>query len=195
MRAENSAITEFNIQREQQAAQLLAEEEERQRLEKEERVREFRLQEAQEREEIERSKVALINDLERSSGDAAKVVAKSQAEARKRMASQRPLQNTISNASLLRTRAQASISVPDVPHVPFVDNVYSYDDKISIINDYLDPASELVRKDPEGIMRAGGYRVEEAWGRALRTAMAGLEILPLEDLQLQTEIVMNSREV
>jgi len=196
MRAENAALTELNIQRDQQAAQLLAEEEERQKLEKEERAREFRLQEAREKEEIERSKVALINDLERSSGDAAKVVAKSRAEARKRVASQRPLQHTTSSASLLRTRAQASIAVPDVPHVPFIDNAYSYDDKITLANGlYVDPASELVRKDPEGIMRAGGYRVEEAWGRALRTAIAGLEILPLESSDSQNDVVMkNSRE-
>lgn len=192
MRAENVAITELNIQRDQQAAQALIEEEERQRFEKEERAREFRLQEEQEREEKERNKVALINDLERSSGDAAKVVAKSRAEAHKRMSNTRPLTHTTSSASLLRTRAQASKAVPDVPHVPFTDDVYSYDDKITLRNNYMDPASELVRRDSEGIMRAGGYLVEEAWGRALRATVAGLDILPLEDSDSQSDVVMTA---
>jgi CDK-activating kinase assembly factor MAT1 len=192
MRAENAAITELNIQRDQQAAQLLIEEEERAKLEREERARELRMEEAHEREEIERSKVALINDLERSSGDAAKVVAKSRAETQKRIASQRPLalSQSASNARLLRTRAQASISIPDVPHVPFTDQVSSYDDRFAMQAQYTDPASELVRKDSEGIMRAGGYRVEEAWGRALRVALAGLDITPLEDVELQNDTIM-----
>lgn len=43
---------------------------------------------------------------------------------------------------------------------------------------YDDPLSEAVRRDREGIMRGGGYRVEEAWERALRFAVAGLEIPP-----------------
>jgi len=192
MRAENAAITELNIQRDQQAAQSLAEDEERQRTEREEQARELRLQEAQEREEVERSKIALINDLERSSGDAAKIVAKSRAEAHKRMATQRPLQHTTSSAKLLRSRAQASISIPDVPHIPFTDNIDSYEDKFELRTDYLDPVSELVRKDSEGIMRAGGYRVEEAWGRALRTAMAGLDLLPLDDVEMQPNTVITS---
>jgi len=44
---------------------------------------------------------------------------------------------------------------------------------------YVDPTSEAVRKDREGIMRAGGFRVEEAWERALRSAVAGLDLWPL----------------
>lgn len=56
----------------------------------------------------------------------------------------------------------------------------------------MDPASELVRRDSEGIMRAGGYLVEEAWGRALRATVAGLDILPLEDSDSQTDVVMTA---
>jgi len=40
-----------------------------------------------------------------------------------------------------------------------------------------------VRKDREGIMRAGGYRVEEAWERAVRSAVAGLDLWPLGSTQ------------
>lgn len=47
---------------------------------------------------------------------------------------------------------------------------------------YEDKASEAVRKDREGIMRGGGYRVEEAWERALRFAVAGLDVPPLTGL-------------
>jgi CDK-activating kinase assembly factor MAT1 len=31
-------------------------------------------------------------------------------------------------------------------------------------------------------MRAGGYRVEEAWERALRSAVAGLDVMPLSGM-------------
>jgi CDK-activating kinase assembly factor MAT1 len=108
------------------------------------------------------------------------VVAKSKAAATKRSsAAQKLTLQPSSSARLLRTRAQASHVVPDVPHVPFEDNVYSYADKYTLKPTYHDTASELVRADKEGVMRAGGYRVEEAWERAIRTAVAGLEIAPL----------------
>jgi CDK-activating kinase assembly factor MAT1 len=42
--------------------------------------------------------------------------------------------------------------------------------------------SEAVRKDREGIMRGGGYKVEEAWERALRSAVAALDLPPLPSL-------------
>jgi CDK-activating kinase assembly factor MAT1 len=51
-------------------------------------------------------------------------------------------------------------------------------------DDYNDPVSEAVRKDRDGIMRGGGYQVKEAWERALRSAVAGLEIPPLTGLDL-----------
>ena len=46
------------------------------------------------------------------------------------------------------------------------------------IDGYPDFLSEAVRKDREGIMRAGGYKVEEAWERALRSAVAALHLPP-----------------
>lgn len=49
-------------------------------------------------------------------------------------------------------------------------------------SDYNDPVSEAVRRDREGIMRAGGYTIEEAWERALRFAVAGLDLQPLQGL-------------
>lgn len=41
--------------------------------------------------------------------------------------------------------------------------------------------SDVIRSDADGRVRAGGYRVEEAWERALRCAVMGLEIAPLDD--------------
>jgi len=66
-----------------------------------------------------------------------------------------------------------------VPHVPLQDDWDAYEGQYVIRESYFDPASEAVRRDREGIMRAGGYRVEEAWERALRSAVAGLEVSPL----------------
>jgi CDK-activating kinase assembly factor MAT1 len=56
-------------------------------------------------------------------------------------------------------------------------------------DDYDDPFSEIVRKDRDGIMRGGGYKVEEAWERALRSAVAGLEIPPLTGLDMPAGLV------
>lgn len=72
--------------------------------------------------------------------------------------------------------------MPDVPHVPLQDDWYAYEDKFTLRSNYDDPASEAVRRDREGIMRAGGYMVEEAWERALRSAVAGLDLAPLQGL-------------
>ena len=53
--------------------------------------------------------------------------------------------------------------------------------------------SEPVRKDKEGIMRAGGYRIEEAWERAVRSAVAGLDLRPLVGLiEPDGDVVMAS---
>ena len=58
-----------------------------------------------------------------------------------------------------------------------------YDDKFAMRPEgYMDPMSEAVRRDREGIMRAGGYVVEEAWERAIRCAVAGLDLAPLVGL-------------
>jgi CDK-activating kinase assembly factor MAT1 len=74
--------------------------------------------------------------------------------------------------------AQSAVVVPDQPHVPLLDGYYAYEDLYDIRSSYYDPASDAVRRDREGVMRAGGYRIEEAWERALRYAVAGLDITP-----------------
>lgn len=84
-----------------------------------------------------------------------------------------------STSSLLRSRAAQSTVIPDPVHVPLQDDWDDYSDKYVVQTNYHDPMSELVRKDKEGVMRAGGYYIEEAWGRALRSAVAGLDLQPL----------------
>ncbi len=93
-------------------------------------------------------------------------------------------------AKLLKTRTnKPGSSEPDVPHVPLQDDWYAYEDLYSMRpGGYDDVFSEAVRKDREGIMRAGGYRVEEAWGRALLSAVAGLDIPPLTGLDTQPSV-------
>lgn len=120
----------------------------------------------------------LIDKLETSTQDAGKLVAKSRAEAQKRSAA-RSTTTFQSTSSLLRSRAAQSTAVPDPPHVPLQDDWDDYKDKYVVRTSYHDPMSEPVRKDKEGIMRAGGYRIEEAWERALRSAVAGLDLQPL----------------
>ena len=88
-----------------------------------------------------------------------RLVAQARAEALKRAEQQ--------EAMRLRTVQNAAV-VPDQPHVLLSDTYYAYEDMYA------------VRRDKEGIMRAG-YRVEEAWERVLRYAFAGLDIsLPQE---------------
>jgi CDK-activating kinase assembly factor MAT1 len=70
-----------------------------------------------------------------------------------------------------------------VPHVALQDNYYAYEDKFTVPpGGYHDFLSEAVRKDREGIMRGGGYKVEEAWERALRSAVAAIDLPPLSGL-------------
>ena len=92
--------------------------------------------------------------------------------------------------------AQNAAVVPDQPHVPLSDTYYAYEDMFALRSSYSDPASDAVRRDKEGIMRAGGYRVEEAWERALRYAVAGLDISPpLSDVSLSLLQDMNNSRV
>ncbi|KAI0928866.1 hypothetical protein AcV5_006298 [Taiwanofungus camphoratus] len=183
-RLENAALIELNIQREEQYQKYLKEQEETERFEREQRALELRRAEEEEREEREKERREIIDKLETSDKDAAKVIARSRAEALRR-ASARSSSGAASQSSsrLLRSRAAQSIVVPDVPYVPLQDDWYAYEDMIVMRESYDDPLSDAVRRDKEGIMRAGGYRVEEAWERALRSAVAGLEIMPLHGLQ------------
>ncbi|KAI9466005.1 CDK-activating kinase assembly factor [Lactarius psammicola] len=174
-RKENAALIELNQQREEAYAHALKEQEDAERRERQLRAEEIRRAEEEEREAREGERRALIDNLEHSDADAARLVAQARAEALKRAAA--------------RTAAaqQASAVVPDQPHVPLQDDYYAYEDLYSLRSSYFDPASDAVRRDKEGIMRAGGYRLEEAWERAIRSAMAGLDILPHSPWGTSTE--------
>ncbi|KAG6884697.1 hypothetical protein C0992_005902 [Termitomyces sp. T32_za158] len=183
-REENAALIELNIQREEAYVQALKEQEEADRRERETRAMELRREEEEEREEREKGKREIIDKLETSDKNALKIISKSRANAAKkslaRSASVSVLQ---SNAKLLRSRAAQSTVIPDAPHVPLDDDWYAYEDMFEIRDGgYQDFLSEAVRKDREGIMRGGGYRIEEAWQRALRSAVAALDLPPLSGL-------------
>ncbi|KAA1474853.1 CDK-activating kinase assembly factor [Dentipellis sp. KUC8613] len=185
-RKENAALTELNSQREEAYVQALKEQEEAEKRERQLRADELRRAEEEERDARENERRELIDSLERSDADAARLVRRSRADALKRAAARTAAASQAvqqSSAMLLRNRAAQSSTVPDVPHVPLQDDWYAYDDKYTMRETYVDPASEAVRRDREGIMRAGGYRVEEAWERALRSAVAGLEVTPLVGLE------------
>ncbi|KAF8558483.1 CDK-activating kinase assembly factor [Imleria badia] len=179
-RKENATLIELNLRRDEQYVQALKEHEEQDRLEREQRALDARKEEELEREEKEKDRREIIDRLETSTKDAAKVIAKSRAEAHKRL-SARTAATTLakSSAQLLRSRAAQSTTVPDVPHVPLQDDWYTYDDMYILRDDYDDVYSEAVREDREGIMRAGGYRVQEAWNRAVRSAVTALFLPPL----------------
>ena len=185
-RAENAALIELNMKREEEYNRYLQEQEEAERQERELRAQELRRLEEEEREEREKGKQAIIDRLETSDKDAARLVAKSRLEAQRRASARAASSSSSfaqsSAARLLRSRAAQSNVVPDVPHVPLQDNYYTYEDMFSMQETYHDPVSDAVRRDREGIMRAGGYRVEQAWERALRFAVAGLEVVPLSGL-------------
>lgn len=177
-RAENAALIELNIQREEQTAQALKEQEEYERKVREQRALDIRREEDEEREDREKRERELIDKLETSTKSATKLVAKSRAEAQKKSAA-RSTTTFQSASSLLRSRAAQSTVIPDPVHVPLQDDWDDYTGKYVVQTNYHDPMSELVRKDKEGVMRAGGYRIEEAWERAVRSAVAGLELQPL----------------
>ncbi|KAF9072962.1 CDK-activating kinase assembly factor MAT1-domain-containing protein [Rhodocollybia butyracea] len=208
-KAANAALTSLNIQREEAEALALKEQEDLERREREARAAQLAQQEQQEREERQREERELIDKLETSQKDAHKIVAKSRVAAAKRSSARAASSNANSGllgmsfgveyAKLLKTRTNIASNVPDEPHVPFQDNWYAYEDLYTVRNGgYDDIFSEAVRKDREGIMRAGGYRVEEAWNRALMSAVAGLDILPLFGLDTaqsnpeDVDIVMHS---
>lgn len=193
-RRENAALTELNIQREEQYQKHLKEQEEAERQEREQRALELRRFEEEEREAREKDRRELIDKLETSDKDAAKLVARSRADALRR-ATARTSSSTVASSRLQRPRATQSAVVADVPHVPIQDDWYTYDDMFVLADAYDDPASEAVRRDRDGIMRAGGYRVEEAWERALRSAVAGLEILPPQGLSSSDAPQPNGQDI
>lgn len=199
-RKENAAFIELNQQREEAYAQALKEQEEAERRERQLRAEELRRAEEEERDAREGERRALIDNLENSDADAARLVAQARAEALKRAAArtaaaQQAVFAQQQEAMRLRAAQNAAV-VPDQPHVPLSDTYYAYEDMYALRSSYFDPASDAVRRDKEGIMRAGGYRVEEAWERALRYAVAGLDISPpLGDVSLSLPQKMNTSRV
>ncbi|KAI0029728.1 CDK-activating kinase assembly factor MAT1-domain-containing protein [Vararia minispora EC-137] len=182
-RAENAALTELNAQREEAYAQALKEQEETERRERQARAEELRRAEEEERAAREAERQTLIDSLQASDIDAARLVHRSRKEALKRAAARTAAaQENVrlqSSAQLLRARAAAAAAVPDEPHVPMQDSYYAYEDMFSVKDRYFDRRTDSVRRDLEPHYRAGGYRIEEAWGRALRAAVAELELPPL----------------
>jgi CDK-activating kinase assembly factor MAT1 len=191
-RAENAALIELNIQREEQYALSLKEREEYDRREREQRALEARKEEEDEKAEREKERREIIDRLETSDKDASRVIAKSRADALKRSSARTSSTHLQSNPKLIRSRAVLGAAIPDVPHIPLQDDWYMYEDMFVLRENYNDPSSEAVRKDREGIMRAGGYRVEEAWERAVRSAMAGLDMLPLSGIDVPGDALRGS---
>nr|GAT51093.1 CDK-activating kinase assembly factor [Mycena chlorophos] len=180
-REANAALIRLNAQRDAQYALSLQQTEENDRKEKEMRAEELRREEEEERAARESGKREIIDRLERADGkNASKVIRQTRKERAEREASKK---GAPSHAALLRARhaATAAVMVKDTPHVPFQDDYYAYQDRFTLLPTYVDPPSEAVRKDREGIMRAGGYQVEEVWERALRFAVAGLDLAPMAD--------------
>jgi CDK-activating kinase assembly factor MAT1 len=199
-RAQNAALIALNIQREEADAQALKEQEEYERKEREYRAAELRREEEEERNERERDRREIIDELEAGSKDARKLIAK---YAKRKTARQGQQEEQLGGygdyARLLKSRSMSAqkAAVKDEPHVPMQDDWYAYEDMFILKpGGYDDPFSEAVRKDREGIMRGGGYRVEEAWERAIRSAVAGLNLAPLTGLPQSTEpagdVVMSS---
>jgi CDK-activating kinase assembly factor MAT1 len=181
-RAENAALIELNIQREQDYANALKEQEELERREREQRALDLRLEEEGERQEREHERQKIIDRLESSDKDASEVIKKARAKMRKNLRREEEERKAQAQARLLRSRTVKGVAVKDVPHVPLTDNYYAYEDAFQLLQTYNDLASDAVRYDREGIMRAGGYIVSQAWERAIRTSVAGLDIMPLEGL-------------
>lgn len=199
-RQENAAIIEANIQRDESYATSLREKEDIERREREDTARRLAQEVEEERTMREMERQQLIDKLEHSDKDARKLVAKSRADRLKQQqaraaASGSTTQRDTSKA--IRTRAAQS-TVPDPPHVPLQDDWYAYEDKFALRSGgYYDPISEAIRKDADGIMRAGGYVVEDIWERAIRTAVAGLDISPpsgftTRDTTSQTTITLDN---
>jgi CDK-activating kinase assembly factor MAT1 len=181
-RKENASLIELNQQREEAYAHALKEQEEAERRERHMRAEEIRRAEEEERDAREGERRALIDNLAaHGDADPARLVAQARAEALKRAAARtaaahQAVAQMERPAHALRSRAALGAVVPDVPHVPLTDSYDAYEDMYSVRDSYFDLASEAVRRDKEGVMRAGGYRIEEAWERALRCAVAGLDI-------------------
>ncbi|KAG8783269.1 TFIIH/NER complex subunit [Serendipita sp. 401] len=180
-RAENAALIELNIQREERDLMNAQEEEERQRIERLERAKEIRREEELERAERAKEGQKILEGLARGTNDPKALVAQSRAAIAKRVEKRIASRNASIMATMSSAKRKGEVTIPDPPHQPFADNWYAYEDKYVLRRDYDDGVSELVRSEMALLMQAGGYRVEEAWDRAIRCAVAGLETMPLVD--------------
>ncbi|KAG8697291.1 TFIIH/NER complex subunit [Ceratobasidium sp. 395] len=179
-RAANAALIEFNEQREAKEAAALRDIEERERLDRQQRAEEARRAEEEEERERERSRLELINQLESSSAPAERVLAKAKAQQRHREALRNPNSSAMPSSALLRAKAAARAEAAvDVPHVPITDTWSAETQRFTLRDSYDDALSAGVRADPKGVMRAGGYMIEQAWSRALSCGVMGLDIPPL----------------
>ncbi|KAH7342073.1 CDK-activating kinase assembly factor MAT1-domain-containing protein [Rhizoctonia solani] len=179
-RAANAALIELNEQREAREAASLRDIEERERLDRQQRAEEARRAEEEEERERERSKLELINQLESSNAPASRVLAKAKAQQRQRETMRNPGSTMPSSSALLRAKAAARAEAAvDVPHVPITDHWSAETHRFTLKESYDDALSIGVRADPRGVMRAGGYIIEQAWSRALSCGVMGLDIPPL----------------
>ncbi|KAG9102679.1 TFIIH/NER complex subunit [Ceratobasidium sp. 370] len=179
-RAANAALIELNEQREAKEAAALRDAEERERLDRQQRAEEARRAEEEEERERERSRLELINQLESSNAPAERVLAKAKAQQRHREALRNPTSSAMPSSALLRAKAAARAEAAvDVPHVPITDTWSAETQRFTLKDSYDDALSAGVRADPKGVMRAGGYIIEQAWSRALSCAVMGLDIPPL----------------
>lgn len=183
LRRASAQLTSANAARELEYAASLQAAEEAEKLARQQRALQAQKEEEEEREERERERMKVIELLERSEMSEEQV--KKEVERwrrereKKRLAEQRRQQQA---AKTLRNRAAAqSQMLPDTPHVPLQDDYYAWQDKYTMLPTYIDPSHGAVMQDREGIMRAGGYRIEEAWERAIRSAVAGLDVMPIDD--------------
>jgi CDK-activating kinase assembly factor MAT1 len=182
-KAENAALIELNIQREEREILTAQEEEERDRQEREERAKEIRREEEIEREERTKQHQKILEQLARggTAVDAKRLVEESRAAAAKRAAERAETQKA-AFLWTMQSSKKTKETIPDPPHKPLADDWYAYEDKYVLRRDYDDAISEHVRGDMERLARAGGYNVEESWDRAIRYAVAGLETMPLVGL-------------
>ncbi|KAH7107740.1 CDK-activating kinase assembly factor [Auriculariales sp. MPI-PUGE-AT-0066] len=171
-KAENAAVLEQNLQLEERATQELQEDEERERALREQNARALQTRDDAERAQREQERRELIDQLQSSDAPARRLIKQA---VQKRM-SQRT-EEVVRPVPLLRSRIASTIADP--PYKPLADDWWDYSDLYTMQNDYDDPMSDAVRSDPNGVFRAGGYIVQEAWGRALSSAVAGLDMKPV----------------
>ncbi|TFK54818.1 CDK-activating kinase assembly factor [Heliocybe sulcata] len=183
LRRASAALTSANAARELEYAASLQAAEEAEKLARQQRALQAAKEEEDEREERERERRKVIELLERSEmteDEVKREVDKWRREREKKR--QAEAKRTAMQAKNLRERAaKQSLMVADPPHVAIQDDYYAWEDMYTMMDTYRDPAHEAVMMDREGIMRAGGYVIEQAWERAVRSAVAGLDIMPMDE--------------